>query len=153
MGDPIISAIIGAGTTLTVAVVGWLAKVIAEVRASSKYRRALGLVDPAGRWKCDWLKEDGTLYVADVVEIEGWTKNGQFQGKGTQPTLSYTVQGEVDSSRVVALMYRTVDFPKKAYVGVACMGFDVDGKHLTGYWYGRANTGEFVGGKTTWRRQ
>jgi hypothetical protein len=43
---------------------------------------------------------------------------------------------------VMALTYRTVDFPTKAYVGVACLMFDVDGENLSGHWYGRASTGE-----------
>jgi hypothetical protein len=152
MSDQIMAASIAATATIIAALIAWLAKEKVQDRVSSKYRSALDLVDPTGHWKCDWLKGDGSLYVSDVVVVEGWVKDGRFRGKGTQAELSYAVDGEVDSTRVVALTYRTMDFPKKAYVGVACMIFNTDGNRLTGYWYGRAKSGEFLGGTTVWSR-
>src|SRR5229473_350528 len=105
MSDQVMAAFVGASATIIAALIAWLAKERAQDRASSKYRRALGLIDPRGRWKCDWLKEDGSLYISDVVEIGSWIKDGRFRGIGTQPDLSYTVEGEIDSTRVMALTY------------------------------------------------
>jgi hypothetical protein len=152
MSNEILGPLIGAGGAITAALIAWLAALKLQDRASSKYRRDLGLVDPRGRWKCDWFNEDGSLYVSDVIEIESWVNHGAFKGRGVQPDLSYTVRGEIDSTRTMALTYRTEDFPTTAYVGVACLAFDVGGKSLIGRWYGRTRTGEFSGGKTEWRR-
>lgn len=150
MSDLIIAALIGAGATVITALIGWLGSATAKNRASSRYRRVLGLPDPLGLWKCDWLKEDGSLYVSDEVNIESWVKDGRFRGTGIQPDLSYTVEGEIDGTRVMVLTYRT---PTKAYVGVACLIFSIDGDSLSGYWYGRARDGKFSGGKTQWSRK
>ena len=153
MSDRIIAALIGAGATIIAALIAWLASATVQNRASSKYRRDLGLVDPVGRWECDWFNEDGSLYISDIIEIESWIKKGAFKGRGIQATLSYTVRGEIDSTRVMALTYRTEDFPTKAYVGVACLTFNIDGQSLSGYWYGRARNDAFTGGRTKWRRK
>jgi hypothetical protein len=152
ISNEIIGPLIGAGGAITAALIGWLAAVKLQNRASSKYRRDLGLVDPRGRWKCEWFNNDGSLYVSDVIEIESWVKNGGFTGRGVQPDLSYTVRGEIDSTRAMALTYRTEDFPKKAYVGVACLIFNMNAERLSGYWYGRGRSGEVAGGKTEWSR-
>lgn len=152
MSDTIIGSMIGAGATIAAALIAWLANARLQNRASSKYRRDLGLLDPLGTWKCGWFNEDGSLYVSDRIDIDRWIKNGRFRGKGTQPELSYIVQGEIDSTRAMALTYRTEDFPKKAYVGVAFLTFSMDGESLSGYWYGRTRNGELAGGKTAWHR-
>lgn len=52
----------------------------------------------------------------------------------------------------MALTYRTEDFPKKAYVGVACLVFGMNAERLSGRWYGMGRDGQFAGGKTEWRR-
>jgi len=85
-------------------------------------------------------------------EIEGWVRPGAFKGRGVQPDLSYAVYGEIDSTRAMALTYRTEDFPKKAFVGVAFLLFDTNGERLSGRWYGRGRDGQLAGGKTEWRR-
>jgi len=150
--NAIIGAIIGGSATIAAALITWLANARLKVSSSSKYRQQLGLVDPQGRWECEWYNEDGTLYVKDMIEIEGWIKNGRFEGKGTQPTLSYTVHGEIDSTRALAMTYRTEDFPKTAYVGAAFLIFDIDGEILSGRWYGRTKSGNLGGGETKWHR-
>jgi hypothetical protein len=149
----IIAALIGVVGSILAAAIGWSLTTFQQENSSAGYRRKLGLPDPLGHWKCRWFRADGSVYVADDVEIEAWVKNGRFRGKGTQPRLSYVIDGEIDGTRVMALTYRTVDFPTKAYVGVACLIFDVDGENLSGYWYGRASDGELVGGKTDWSRR
>lgn len=160
MTDQIIGSMIGAGGTVGAAVLGWLLNFTVQKRASSRYRQTLGLsnpsghlISPLGQWRCKWYNADGTLYVEDEVTIEKWVKDGLFQGKGVQPNLSYTIQGEVDATRVVALRYRTTDFPTKAYVGVACLVFNQDGDALSGRWAGRAKNGVFEEGETQWRRK
>jgi hypothetical protein len=152
MSDELVSAFIGAGATLVAAIIGWLGSTQIRDRKSMGYRRDLALVSPLGRWRCEWYRHDGTVYVFDDIEITNWVRNGRFRGKGVQPALSYSLEGEVDSTRVVALTYRTLDFPTKAYVGVACLEFNQDGNKLEGYWYGRATNGEFMGGVTKWVR-
>jgi len=153
MSTAIITALIGAGATIFAGLIAWAASATLQKGASLKYRRDLRLPDPLGRWKCDWFKADGSLYVSDEVNVESWVKDGRFRGKGIQPTLSYTLEGEIDGTRVMALTYRTEDFPTKAYVGVACLLFSMDGDGLSGHWYGRARDGEFMGGVTKWRRK
>jgi hypothetical protein len=155
MTDQVIGAIIGASGAVTAAALAWSLNSLEKKWASQRYRRELGLsslTSPLGKWKCEWFKKDGSLYVADEVTIEKWLKGGRFQGQGVQPSLSYNVEGEVDATRAVALTYRTTDFPTKAYVGVACLVFDQEGNELSGYWYGRARNGAFEGGETRWRR-
>lgn len=152
MNPQVLGAMIGAGATLVAGSVTELVKWRMSRSASSTYRQKLGLPDALGRWKCDWWKEDGSLYVTDVVEIKKWVKNGRFEGYGMQPTLTYRVNGEVDGTKVMALTYRTEDFPTKSYVGVACLELDQDGEEWRGYWYGRAKTGEFMGGRVKWSR-
>ena len=68
------------------------------------------------------------------------------------PTRTYAIEGEVYTTRVMTLSYRTVDFPQSAYVGVACLTFNIDGDKLTGYWSGRAENEKLTGGKTNWHR-
>lgn len=92
MSKEIIAALIGAAGTITAALIAWFASVKAQQRASAKYGRDQALVDPQGRWKCDWFNEDGTLYVTDVIEIESWIRPGAFKGRGVQPDLSCTVR-------------------------------------------------------------
>lgn len=152
MSDVLTASVITASATITAALIAWLALARTRERASSQYRRNLGLINPQGRWKCDWFNEDGSLYVSDVVEIEGWVENGRFKGRGVQPKISYAVQGEIDNTRALALTYRAEDFPRTAYVGVVFLTFNVDGDTLSGRWYGRIRTGEIAGGKTEWRR-
>lgn len=155
MADNLIPALIGAGATVSGVLLTWGLSIIEKRRASAKYRRTLGissLTSPMGKWKCQWFRKDGTLYVEDDVTIEDWLKDGRFHGKGIQTNLSYTLEGEVDASRVITLAYRTTDFPTKAYVGVACLAFNQEGDELSGYWYGRARGGIFEGGETRWRR-
>ena len=139
--------------TITAALITWYAAVKLQDRASSKYRSKLGLVDPRGCWECDWLNEDGSRYVKDEIRVDKWLKNGAFIGRGVQPDLSYTIRGEIDSTRAMALTYRTEDFPRTAYVGVACLIFDMTGNKLNGSWYGRTRNGDLTGGKTHWERK
>lgn len=156
MTDQILGAFIGAGGAVSAAVLGWGLTTTAQKWASSKYRLDLGitsLTSPLGNWRCEWFKADGSLYVADEVTVDKWIKGGRFHGKGVQSNLSYAIEGEVDATRVVALTYRTADFPTKAYVGVACLLFSQDGDALSGHWYGRARNGVFEGGETKWSRR
>jgi len=152
MNADIIRSLIGAGATIATGLITWLLSVAVRRRESYQYRRAQSLPNIIGHWKCDWFWEDGKLYNSDDVYIKEWIRNGRFRGKGVLPTRTYTIEGEVDPTRVVTLTYRTVDFPKKAYVGVACLTFDQDGDSLTGYWSGRAEKAKFTRGKTNWRR-
>lgn len=149
---PLIAAGGSIAGTIMAALIAWYAAVKLQDRASSKYRSKLGLVDPRGCWECQWLNEDGSTYVEDLIRVDKWLKNGAFSGRGVQPDLSYAVRGEIDSTRAMALTYRTEDFPIKAYVGVACLVFDMSGDKLTGSWYGRTRSGELAGGKTNWKR-
>ena len=146
------AALIGAAGAIAAALIAWFASVKAKQNASLLYSRQYTLVNPQGRWKCDWFTENGALYVTDVIEIEGWVRPGAFKGRGVQPDLSYAVYGEIDSTRAMALTYRTEDFPKKAFVGVAFLLFDTNGERLSGRWYGRGRDGQLAGGKTEWRR-
>jgi hypothetical protein len=148
----IVAALIGAAGAIAAALIAWFASVKAKQSASVQYSRAHTLVNPQGRWKCDWFNEDGSLYVTDLIEIESWVRPGAFKGRGVQPDLSYTVHGEIDSTRAMALTYRTEDFPKKAFVGVAFLLFDTHGERLTGRWYGRGRDGQLAGGTTEWSR-
>jgi hypothetical protein len=148
----IIAALIGATGTITAALIAWYAALRVKENALVKYGRVQALVDPQGKWLCEWFNEDGTIYVTDVIEIERWERPGAFKGRGVQPNLSYIVHGEIDSTRAMAMTYRTEDFPRKAYVGVAFLVFDTDGKSLSGRWFGRGRDAPLAGGKTEWRR-
>ncbi len=140
MNADIIKSLIGAGATIGTGLITWLLSATVGWIASYQYRRDRNLPNVICHWKCDWFWEDGKPYNSDDVYIEKWTRNGRFRGKGVLPNRTYAIDGEVDTTRVVALTYRTVDFPKKAYVGVACLKFDQDGDSLSGYWSGRART-------------
>ena len=50
MSNEIISALIGAGATIIAALIGLLAKALAQRRSSLSYRRKLKLADPLGKW-------------------------------------------------------------------------------------------------------
>lgn len=152
MNADIIKSLIGAGATIATGLITWLLSVVVRQKESSQYRREQSLPNIMGHWKCDWFWENGKLYNSDDVYIEAWIRNGRFRGRGVLPTRAYAIEGEVYTTRVMTLTYRTVDFPKKAYVGVACLAFDQDGDSLSGYWSGRAENEKFTGGKTNWRR-
>jgi hypothetical protein len=83
MRSEIIAALIGAGGSIAAAATSWSLTKLHRENSSIKYRRELGLPNPLGHWKCRWFRVDGSLYVADDVEIEAWVKNGRFRGKGT----------------------------------------------------------------------
>jgi hypothetical protein len=154
MSENLIVALISAGATIIAALIGKGVFTKLRERESSRYRRLHNLVDPRGRWVCKWYNEDGSLYVSDVVEIERWGKDGCFRGRGIQPDLTYTLQGEVDITRAMTVTYHTEDFPQRAYVGVAFLTFgEMDPRKARGRWFGRTRTGDVGGGRTEWRRE
>jgi hypothetical protein len=137
---------------LVFAVVGFLAAVLNINIKSRTFRKRHAVPDILGKWECQWFDDEGDLNkpkIQDVVEINKWFRDGEFNAIGHQPEfhLSYPISGEVDPSRVVTLEYRAAKYPYEPNRGVVCMILSRDGETMEGKWFGRRYSGNLGGGR------
>ena len=141
MEKEVVGALVGAGATVLAAIV---AKLPLEKAASFWVRSRNNIPEiMKTRWSAEWLRDDGTLFVKDVVTFSKWTRKAQFEGygevthDGTQ--YKYSIVGEVSPSRIVVLTYKAERYPTEASFGMACMELSENVKELDGYWAGRTS--------------
>ena len=146
MDPTIIAALIGSGTTIILALLGYLGRIKWVNIKSLDFRKRQGIPDIMGTaWKADWFTEKGELYVSDRIEFKKWGKNNQFSGFGDMTTdpdgqpkrYVYPIKGEVTASRMVFFTYRAEGFPTQSLIGSACMELGDSAHDLTGWWVGR----------------
>lgn len=134
------------------AILGGLATILWLKWRSRQFRIQHAIPSVIGQWRCQWF--DDTLdpsqpKVEDILEIQRWTHNGEFQAQGHQPEfhLSYPMVGEIDASRVITLVYKAARYPYELNRGVVCLELSRDGEMMEGRWFGRRSSNRLGGGK------
>lgn len=152
MQSPILLATMILSGVILGVIIGVLTTMFWHNWRSKRFRTQRDIPNVIGQWRCQWF--DDALdadqpKVEDTLEIQKWTTNGEFLGRGHQPQfhLWYPIMGEVDASRVVTLVYRAARYPYEPNRGVVCMELSRDGKTMEGRWFGRRFSTQFGGGK------
>src|SRR6476646_1558033 len=97
-------------------VFGILATVLWFHWRSKQFRTQQDIPDLLGQWQCQWFDDAGDPIkpkIEDILEVQKWTHHGEFSARGHQSEfdLTYRLNGEVDASRVVTLVYKAARYP------------------------------------------
>lgn len=148
MDSSITAALIGVAGVIAAGLI-----TIPEFRDFFKSSKGVGQ-DLRGTWSCEWFIDKQEMateaVVKDQIEIEK-VLGGKIQAAGVSPLMNqYTLTGLVSASNVVTLTFQGVH--KSALTGVIILRVNTVRDTMQGFWHQISPEGEFVGGRTVWRR-
>jgi hypothetical protein len=152
MDSTLIAAIIGAISTVVVAIVTAFASEIRELLTGNAQTNS----DLVGKWKCTWLldKELGDYdkqQFEDLVKIsKAWGE--EISGIGINNEYGdYKFNGRISRSLLVTLHYEGTE-EKQFLGGVIIMELNVMRNEMRGYWYEYGRERKIIGGSTVWKK-
>lgn len=137
MQKEIAVAIIGGIFGIVTALIG---KIPVDAISSSRMRSQSKIPSSliGSKWRAQWYKPDGKLFIEDVVTFKKWAKDNHFEGYGEviwdNKQFKYSIAGEVAPNKTVVLTYKAESFPVESNIGVACLKLSEGQRALDGYW-------------------
>lgn len=152
MDSTVIAAIIGAVTTVLVAIITAFASELKVLLAGKAQINA----DLAGKWRCTWLlgKDQGDYdkqQFEDLVKISK-VLGEKISGAGVNNEYgNYKFAGRISRSSLVTLHYEGVE-ERQFLGGVIIMELNSTRTEMRGYWYEYGRERKIVGGTTVWQK-
>ena len=150
MERDILIALLGAGATITAAVVPVFGGPLLEVLRLGR----LSMLDLSGKWDATWYVQEAgqeKLYASDCIEIAPY-RGVRFKGKGVDLRSGYVVRGRLNSQGIVTFSYDSQE-RRFALVGGGVFLPNAKATELTGLWHGYVQEGKLAGGRVVWRSQ
>ena len=152
MNSTVIAAIIGAVTTVLVAIVTAFASELKVLLAGNARINA----DLVGKWRCTWfLEKDQGDY--DKQQFEDLAKiskvwGERILGNGVNNEYGdYKFAGRISRSSLITLHYEGAE-EKQFLGGVIIMELNPTRNEMRGYWYEYGRERKIVGGTTVWQK-